>query len=118
VSNIHCPITETQSCITGIFFTTYLGFLCIYGCSDLTISPEISVALHSLESLVIDECSHVKLEELFGELTSLQNRIIWDHEKLEELPNNVRQFLELHLLTLKRCGRLRQLPQWLGEKLW
>jgi hypothetical protein len=95
-----------------------LRFLCIYGCSDLTISPEIFVALHSLESLVIDECSHGKLEELFGELTSLQNRTIWDHEKLEELPNNIWQLLELHSLTLKRCGSLRKLPQWLGEKLW
>jgi Leucine-rich repeat (LRR) protein len=84
-------------------------------CSDLTISPEISGALHSLKSLKIDECSHAKLEELFGELTSLEELAIWTHDYLKELPNNMRHLTKLQSLSLRRCPSLRQLPQWLGE---
>jgi len=93
-----------------------LRHLCIDDCSDLTISQEISGALHSLKSLEINRCGHVKLEELlFGELTSLQELTIWDHRKLKELPNNMRQLSKLQSLALYECPSLRQLPQWLGE---
>jgi Leucine-rich repeat (LRR) protein len=89
--------------------------LTLGGCSNLTISPEISWVLHSLKSLGIDDCSHAKLEELFGELTSLEKLTIWHHEKLEELPNNLRHLTKLQSLSLSSCPSLRQLPQWLGE---
>uniref|UniRef100_A0ACD5W800 Uncharacterized protein n=1 Tax=Avena sativa TaxID=4498 RepID=A0ACD5W800_AVESA len=92
-----------------------LRHLCIDDCSNLTISPEISGALHSLKSLAIYRCDHAGLEELFGELTSLRNLTIWDHLKLEELPYNMRQLTKLQSLTLIGCPNLRQLPQWLGE---
>uniref|UniRef100_A0ACD5W908 Uncharacterized protein n=2 Tax=Avena sativa TaxID=4498 RepID=A0ACD5W908_AVESA len=93
-----------------------LWHLSINHCSDLTISPEISEALHSLKSLEIIYCSQAKLEELsFGELTSLQELTIYDHQALEELPNNMRQLSKLQSLTLYDCPSLRQLPQWLGE---
>ncbi|KAM0884048.1 hypothetical protein ACQ4PT_031274 [Festuca glaucescens] len=69
-----------------------LRHLRIEGCTNLTISPEISGALHSLEELTI--C---------------------DHKKLEELPNNMRQLTNLQSLRLDFCPSLRQLPQWLGE---
>jgi len=92
-----------------------LRYLTISACSDLTISPDISGGLHSLESLKINECSHAKLEELFGELTSLQELTIRDHTKLKELPNNMRQLSKLQSLILDNCPNLRQLPQWLGE---
>jgi Leucine-rich repeat (LRR) protein len=91
-----------------------LRHLTLAGCSDLTISPEISGALHSLKSLEIMYCSHAELEELFGELTSLEELTILDH-KLEELPNNMRHLTKLQSLSLWRCPSLRQLPQWLGE---
>jgi hypothetical protein len=39
-----------------------LRHLCITYCSDLTISPEVSGALHSLKSLVLENCSGTKLE--------------------------------------------------------
>jgi hypothetical protein len=81
----------------------------------LTISPEISGALHSLKSLIIYDCSHAELEELFGELTSLEELTIRDHEKLEELPNNMRHLTKLQSLSLRWCPSLRQLPQWLGQ---
>jgi len=92
-----------------------LAHLCIYRCGDLTISPEIYGVLHSLKSLVIDQCSHAKLEELFGELTSLRKLTIWDHQKLEELPHNMRQLTNLQSLSLYGCPSLRELPRWLGE---
>ncbi|KAM0884050.1 hypothetical protein ACQ4PT_031274 [Festuca glaucescens] len=66
-----------------------LRHLRIEGCTNLTISPEISGALHSLEELTI--C---------------------DHKKLEELPNNMRQLTNLQSLRLDFCPSLRQLPQW------
>jgi Leucine-rich repeat (LRR) protein len=92
-----------------------LRHLTLAGCSDLMISPEISRALHSLKSLKIKCCSHAELEELFGELTSLEELTILDHKKLEELPNNMRHLTKLQSLCLSSCPSLRQLPQWLGE---
>ncbi|XP_047082955.1 disease resistance protein RGA2-like [Lolium rigidum] len=88
--------------------------LILYGCSDLRISPEICGALHSLKSLELHTRSRAKLEELFGEVTSLQKLTIWsDH--LKKLPNNMRQLTKLQSLTLNICPSLRQLPAWLGE---
>ncbi|KAM0859274.1 hypothetical protein ACQ4PT_047305 [Festuca glaucescens] len=88
----------------------------IDGCTDLTFSPEICGALHSLKSLGLERCSHAKLEELLGELTSLQELTIWDRKRqLEELPNKMRHLTKLQSLTLWSCPSLRQLPQWLGE---
>jgi Leucine-rich repeat (LRR) protein len=92
-----------------------LRHLTLDGCSDLRISPEIFGALHSLKSLEIKYCSHAELEELFGELTSLEELTILDHKKLEELPNNMRHLTKLQSLSLWSCPSLRQLPQWLGE---
>jgi hypothetical protein len=92
-----------------------LRHLTLHCYSDLTISPEISGVLHSLKSLVIDYCGHANLEELFGELTSLEELTILDHKKLEELPNNMRHLTKLQSLSLWSCPSLRQLPQWLGE---
>jgi Leucine-rich repeat (LRR) protein len=83
----------------------------------LRISPEISGALHSLKSLGIDNCSRAKLEELLGELTSLEKLAIRQHATLKVLPNNMRHLTKLQSLSLHRCPSLRQLPQWLGELL-
>jgi hypothetical protein len=91
-----------------------LRHLRLDGCSDLRISPEISGTLYSLKSLEIKYCGHAELEELFGELTSLEELTISDHKKLEELPNNMRHLTKLQSLSLS-CPSLRQLPQWLGE---
>jgi Leucine-rich repeat (LRR) protein len=91
-----------------------LGHLKLESCSDLTISPEISVVFHSLKSLILYQCQ-AKLEELFGELTSLQELKILDHEKLDEFPNKMRQLTKLQSLELDCCPSLRQLPQWFGE---
>jgi hypothetical protein len=84
-----------------------LGHLRLDGCNDLMISSRISRALHSLKSLVIFNCSHAKLEELFGGLWSLQELTIWDHKMLEELPNNMRQLTKLQSLTLYLYPSLR-----------
>ncbi|XP_047085188.1 putative disease resistance protein RGA1 [Lolium rigidum] len=92
-----------------------LRYLRIEGCSDLTISPEISGALHSLKSLVIHECSHAKLEGLFGELISLQELSIWDYKKLEELPKWLGELALLKKLKIESCRAIMTLPESIQE---
>jgi Leucine-rich repeat (LRR) protein len=118
VSHIICLTVDTNVPLHQWGFLHHiisLEHLAIEGCSDLRISPEISGALHFLKSLSLVNCSHAKLDELFGQLTSLQILTIWNHNKLEELPNNIRQLTRLQSLTLYLCPSLRQLPQCLGE---
>ncbi|KAM0823213.1 hypothetical protein ACQ4PT_071019 [Festuca glaucescens] len=82
-------------------------------CSDLTSSPEITRALHSLKSLTLSR--QEGLMEWVGELTSLQHLTIQYYWKLEELCDNMRQLTQLQSLTLQSCDSLRSLPLWLGE---
>uniref|UniRef100_A0ACD5XCZ9 Uncharacterized protein n=1 Tax=Avena sativa TaxID=4498 RepID=A0ACD5XCZ9_AVESA len=82
-------------------------------CSDLTSSPEISRALHSLRSLTLSfQEGHM---EWVGELRSLQHLTIQYYWKLEELPDNMRQLTQLQSLTLQNCYSLTSLPLRLGE---
>jgi Leucine-rich repeat (LRR) protein len=84
--------------------------------------------LLSLRQLILVGCSNINLTispDICGALHSLQVLTIWEHAKLEELPNNMRQLTKLQSLTLYECPSLRQLPQWIGElvslkklKLW
>uniref|UniRef100_A0ACD6A5G8 Uncharacterized protein n=1 Tax=Avena sativa TaxID=4498 RepID=A0ACD6A5G8_AVESA len=115
IDHLRAGSTDVPMHQWGFLHHLSIRHLCIYDCSDLTISPEISGALHSLRSLAINHCSHAELEELFGELASLQKLTILGHENLEELPNNLRQLTKLQSLELYECPNLRQLPRWLGE---
>jgi hypothetical protein len=81
-----------------------LRHLRLDGCSDLTISPEISGALHSLKSLIIYDCSHAELEELFGELTSLEELTIWDCRAIMTLPESIQELSNLRELKISGCG--------------
>ncbi|KAM3195976.1 hypothetical protein ACQJBY_071907 [Aegilops geniculata] len=92
-----------------------ISVLKIQCCKELTISPEITWALKSLKSLTLEISHQSKLSEWIGELTYLQQLRILYYEKLEELPDNMRQLKQLLSLTLHSCGSLRQLPLWLGE---
>ncbi|XP_047085461.1 putative disease resistance protein RGA4 [Lolium rigidum] len=74
--------------------------------------------LLSLRELRLVECSNINLTispDICGALHSLQVLSIWDPVKLEELPNNMRQLTKLQSLTLEECPSLRQLPEWIGE---
>jgi Leucine-rich repeat (LRR) protein len=82
-------------------------------CSDLTSSPEITRALHSLKSLTLSYQDG--LMEWVGELTSLLHLTINHYWKLEELSENMRQLTQLQSLTLQCCDSLTSLPLWLGE---
>ncbi|XP_047091884.1 putative disease resistance protein RGA4 [Lolium rigidum] len=71
-----------------------------------------------LRELRLVECSNINLTispDMCGALHSLQVLEVWYHAKLEELPNNMRQLTKLQSLTLYECPSLRQLPQWIGE---
>jgi Leucine-rich repeat (LRR) protein len=115
IDNLTVGRTAVPLCQWGFLHLLSLEHLRLEGCSDLTISRVICEALHSLKSLAIYECSHAKLQELFGELSSLRELTIFIHTKLKELPYNMCQLRELQSLRLVLCPSLRQLPKWLGE---
>jgi hypothetical protein len=74
--------------------------------------------LLSLRQLKLFRCSNINLTispDICGALHSLQVLEVRYPRKLEELPNNMRQLTKLQSLTLFRCVSLRQLPQWIGE---
>ncbi|XP_051179420.1 uncharacterized protein [Lolium perenne] len=74
--------------------------------------------LLSLRELRLFDCSNINLTispDVCGALHSLQVLDVRNHEKLEELPNSMRQLTKLQSLGLCGCPSLRQLPQWIGE---
>lgn len=90
-----------------------LSDLTISDCNDLTISPQITRAFTSLESLEFRSLE--KLPEWLGELTSLrQLNLIFIHH-LQELHENTRQLRQLQSLRLHFCNTSTSPPQWLGE---
>jgi hypothetical protein len=74
--------------------------------------------LLSLRQLRLVACSNINLTispDICGALHSLQVLEVRYPRKLEELPNNMRQLTKLQSLTLWDCPSLRRLPQWIGE---
>ncbi|XP_037423458.1 putative disease resistance protein RGA1 isoform X1 [Triticum dicoccoides] len=89
--------------------------LCIHSCDDLRSSPEISWAFRSLKSLRLEFLAQSELSGWVGELSSLQLLEITRCDKLEELPDSMRQLKQLQTLAVFACDSFRQLPLWLGE---
>ncbi|XP_047085462.1 putative disease resistance protein RGA1 [Lolium rigidum] len=94
----------------------------IENCPKLRIRPHLpraaSCSIKKSDNVLLVECSNINLTispDICGALHSLQVLEVWDHAKLEELPNNMRQLTKLQSLTLSGCPRLRQLPEWIGE---
>uniref|UniRef100_A0A453MAJ5 Uncharacterized protein n=1 Tax=Aegilops tauschii subsp. strangulata TaxID=200361 RepID=A0A453MAJ5_AEGTS len=92
-----------------------LSDVSITHCDDLTISPQISQAFVSLESLSLESISLKCLPEWVGELPSLRQLSLIYMNCLQELDKNLKQLTQLQSLSLDMCNALTSLPQWLGE---
>jgi len=77
-------------------------------CSDRTSSPEIILALSSLQSLSVHRGHQSQLPEWLGHLTDIQKLCIGNCEGIESLPESIQQLTKLEILEIFECPALER----------